>query len=184
MPQWRSAFRGNLPGDQAALGAKNFDVLPMPTIPSPKGQVRATGGGSVAWGLSSGVKNTKQALDFLHWFFSPVGYAAAEATYGIVPAVTKIAADPNAIWAKLPNNPAEQRGVHDRCKQRSRDRAAGTGQRLLELADEHPERHPGGARREKPQGGDGRAAEADSCGLCRGVDSQAEAVVPLVAVRE
>jgi ABC-type glycerol-3-phosphate transport system substrate-binding protein len=97
--------RGNLPGDQAALGAKGFDILPMPTIPSPNGQVRATGGGSVAWGLSSGVKNTKQALDFLHWFFSPVGYAAAEATYGIVPAVTTIAADPNALWAKLPNNP-------------------------------------------------------------------------------
>ncbi len=97
--------RGNLPGFQASLGAKAFDVLPMPTIPTSKGQVRATGGGSVAWGLSSGVKNTKQALDFLHWFFSPVGYAAAEATYGIVPAVTSIAANPNALWAKLPNNP-------------------------------------------------------------------------------
>ena len=58
-----------------------------------------------AWGLSSGVKNTAQALDFLHWFFSPVGYAAAEATYGIVPAVTSIAADPKALWARLPNNP-------------------------------------------------------------------------------
>lgn len=98
--------RGNLPGFQAALGAKGIDVLPMPTIPTPKGQVRATGGGSVAWGISSGAKNIPQALDFLHWFFSPVGYAAAERTYGIVPAVTSIAADPNAVWAKLPNNPA------------------------------------------------------------------------------
>jgi maltose-binding protein MalE len=97
--------RGNLPGFQASLGASSFDVLPMPTIPTSKGQVRATGGGSVAWGLSSGVKNTAQALDFLHWFFSPVGYAAAEATYGIVPAVTSIAADPKALWARLPNNP-------------------------------------------------------------------------------
>ena len=97
--------RGNLPGYQAALGAKAFDVLPIPTISTPKGVIRPTGGGSVAWGLSSGAKHTRQALDFLHYFYSPVGYAAAERTYGIVPAVTSIAADPNAVWAKLPNNP-------------------------------------------------------------------------------
>jgi ABC-type glycerol-3-phosphate transport system substrate-binding protein len=99
--------RGDLPSLQAALGAKSFDILPIPTITtSASGVVRPTGGGSVAWGLSTGVKNTVQALDFLHYFYSPVGYAAAELTYGIVPAVTSIAANPNAIWARLPNNPA------------------------------------------------------------------------------
>ena len=70
--------RGDLPSLQAALGAKNFDILPMPTITTDKGVVRPTGGGSVGWGLSTGVKNTAQALDFLHYFFSPPGYAAAE----------------------------------------------------------------------------------------------------------
>ncbi len=97
--------RGNLPGYQAALGVGSFDVLPIPTITTPSGVVRPTGGGSVGWGLSSGAKNTKQALDFLHYFYSPAGYAAAERTYGIVPAVTAIAADPKAVWATLPNNP-------------------------------------------------------------------------------
>ena len=92
--------RGDLPSLQAALGASSFDVLPTPT-----GVVRPTGGGSVGWGLSSGAKNTKQALDFLHYFYSAPGYAAAERTYGIVPAVTSIAADPKAVWATLPNNP-------------------------------------------------------------------------------
>ena len=169
--------RGNLPGFQAALGASAFDVLPMPTIPTSQGQVRATGGGSVAWGLSSGVKNTVQALDFLHWFFSPVGYAAAEATYGIVPAVTSIAADPKALWARLPNNPREQCGVHDCCQQRPGDRAAGTGQRVLELADEHPERDRGSACRQEPQVVAGRLAGADGGGLQSRADPQAGAVV-------
>ena len=97
--------RGDLPSLQAALGASSFDVLPIPTISTPTGVVRPTGGGSVGWGLSSGAKNTKQALDFLHYFYSAPGYAAAERTYGIVPAVTSIAADPKAVWATLPNNP-------------------------------------------------------------------------------
>jgi ABC-type glycerol-3-phosphate transport system substrate-binding protein len=98
--------RGDLPSLQAALGPKAFDVLPMPTISTPKGTVRPTGGGSVGWGISTGAKHIPQALDFLHWFYSPPGYAAAERTYGIVPAVTSIAANPKAVWATLPNNPA------------------------------------------------------------------------------
>jgi ABC-type glycerol-3-phosphate transport system substrate-binding protein len=98
--------RGDLPSLQAAMGPTNFDVLPIPTISTPSGVVRPTGGGSVGWGLSTGAKHTKQALDFLHYFYSPPGYAAAEKTYGIVPAVTSIAADPKAVWATLPNNPA------------------------------------------------------------------------------
>jgi ABC-type glycerol-3-phosphate transport system substrate-binding protein len=98
--------RGDLPSLQAALGPAAFDVLPIPTISTPSGTVRPTGGGSVGWGLSSGAKHVKQALDFLHYFYSPPGYAAAERTYGIVPAVTSIAADPKAVWATLPNNPA------------------------------------------------------------------------------
>ena len=97
--------RGDLPSLQAALGPANFDVLPIPTISTPAGVVRPTGGGSVGWGLSSGAKHITAALDFLHYFYSPAGYGAAERTYGIVPAVTSIAADPNAVWAKLPNNP-------------------------------------------------------------------------------
>jgi len=98
--------RGDLPGLQAALGASNISVLPMPEIPTSSGLVRPTGGGSVAWGLSSGAKDVTAALDFLHYFYSPAGYAAAEETYGIVPAVTSIAADPTATWATLPKNPA------------------------------------------------------------------------------
>jgi ABC-type glycerol-3-phosphate transport system substrate-binding protein len=97
--------RGDLPSLQAALGPSAFNVLPIPTISTPSGTVRPTGGGSVGWGLSSGAKHVKQALDFLHYFYSPPGYAAAERTYGIVPAVTTIAADPKAVWATLPNNP-------------------------------------------------------------------------------
>jgi ABC-type glycerol-3-phosphate transport system substrate-binding protein len=97
--------RGDLPSLQAALGPANFNVLPIPTISTPAGTVRPTGGGSVGWGLSTGAKHIKQALDFLHYFYSSPGYAAAERTYGIVPAVTSIAADPKAVWATLPNNP-------------------------------------------------------------------------------
>ena len=78
----------------------------MPTISTPHGTVRPTGGGSVGWGLSSGAKHITAALDFLHYFYSPPGYAAAEKTYGIVPAVVSIAANPKAVWATLPNNPA------------------------------------------------------------------------------
>ena len=97
--------RGDLPSLQAALGPSAFNVLPIPTISTPAGTVRPTGGGSVGWGLSTGAKHVKQALDFLHYFYSSPGYAAAERTYGIVPAVTTIAADPKAVWATLPNNP-------------------------------------------------------------------------------
>jgi hypothetical protein len=98
--------RGDLPSLQAALGAKNFNVLPIPEIPGASGMVRPTGGGSVAWGLSSGAKDVPEALDFLHYFYSADGYAAAEKTYGIVPAVASIAADPTAVWATLADNPA------------------------------------------------------------------------------
>ena len=98
--------RGDLPSLQAALGASDLTVLPMPTISTPQGTVRPTGGGSVGWGLSSGATHVTAALDFLHYFYSPAGYAAAEKTYGIVPAVVSIAADPKAVWATLPNNPA------------------------------------------------------------------------------
>ncbi len=98
--------RGDLPSLQAALGASDLTVLPMPTISTSHGTVRPTGGGSVGWGLSSGAKHVPAALDFLHYFYSPAGYAAAEKTYGIVPAVVSIAANPKAVWATLPKNPA------------------------------------------------------------------------------
>jgi maltose-binding protein MalE len=98
--------RGDLPSLQAALGASDLTVLPIPTITGAKGSVRPTGGGSVGWGISTGAKHVSAALDFLHYFYSPAGYGAAEKTYGIVPAVTSIAADPKAVWATLPNNPA------------------------------------------------------------------------------
>ena len=98
--------RGDLPSLQAALGASDLTVLPMPTISTSHGTVRPTGGGSVGWGLSSGAKHVSAALDFLHYFYSPAGYAAAEKTYGIVPAVKSIAANPKAVWATLPKNPA------------------------------------------------------------------------------
>jgi spermidine/putrescine-binding protein len=98
--------RGDLPSLQASLGASDLTVLPMPTIGTSHGTVRPTGGGSVGWGLSSGAKHVPAALDFLHYFYSPAGYAAAEKTYGIVPAVTSIAANPKAVWATLPKNPA------------------------------------------------------------------------------
>ena len=98
--------RGDLPSLQAALGASDLTVLPMPTISTPSGTARPTGGGSVGWGLSSGAKHVTAALDFLHYFYSPAGYAAAEKTYGIVPAVVSIAANSKAVWATLPKNPA------------------------------------------------------------------------------
>jgi len=99
--------RGDLPGLQTALGASDISVLPTPTISGPSGsQVRPTGGGSVAWGLSSQAKHVTAALDFLHYFYSVPGYVGAENTYGIVPSVTSIAANPKAVWSTLPNNPA------------------------------------------------------------------------------
>jgi len=98
--------RGDLPSLQAALGASDLSVLPPPTITGSSGTVRPSGGGSVGWGLSSQAKHVTAALDFLHYFYSVAGYTAAEDTYGIVPAVTSIAADPKAVWATLPNAPA------------------------------------------------------------------------------
>lgn len=98
--------RGDLPSLQAALGASDLTVLPMPTISTPHGTMRPTGGGSVGWGLTTTAKHVTAALDFLHYFYSPAGYAAAEKTYGIVPAVVSIAANPKAVWATLPKNPA------------------------------------------------------------------------------
>jgi ABC-type glycerol-3-phosphate transport system substrate-binding protein len=98
--------RGDLPG---IIGSQvdptgsptDIGVLPIPEVNG----VHPTGGGSVAWGVSTQAHHLKAALDFLHYFYSPAGYAGAEATGGIVPAVASIAADPTAPWTKFAGNP-------------------------------------------------------------------------------
>jgi multiple sugar transport system substrate-binding protein len=98
--------RGDLPG---LLGSsvdptsspQSIGVLPIPEVNG----VHPTGGGSVAWGISTQAHHLTAALDFLHYFYTPAGYAGAEATGGIVPAVTSIAADPKAAWTTFSGNP-------------------------------------------------------------------------------
>jgi hypothetical protein len=102
--------RGDLPGLIGSAvdptgSPSDIGVLPIPEITGAKGAVHPTGGGSVAWGISTQAHHLTAALDFLHYFYSPSGYAAAEATGGIVPAVTSIAADPSAPWTKFAGNP-------------------------------------------------------------------------------
>jgi ABC-type glycerol-3-phosphate transport system substrate-binding protein len=99
--------RGDLPGlVSSGVGpASNIGVLPIPTITGAHGTVHPTGGGSVGWGLGAGSKHVTAALDFLHYFYSGPGYAGAEATGGIVPAVVSIASNPKAPWTTFSGNP-------------------------------------------------------------------------------
>jgi hypothetical protein len=98
--------RGDLPG---LLGSsvdptsspQSIGVLPIPEVNG----MHPTGGGSVGFGLGAGAKHVTAALDFLHWFYSPTGYAGAEGTGGIVPAVTSIASNPKAPWPTFSGNP-------------------------------------------------------------------------------
>jgi len=98
--------RGDLPGligssVDPKSSPQSIGVLPIPTV----NNVHPTGGGSVAWGVSSQAHHLTAALDFLHYFYSVPGYAGAEATGGIVPAVTSIASNPKAAWTTFPGNP-------------------------------------------------------------------------------
>ena len=97
--------RGDLPSLQAALGPSAFDVLPMPTISTPKGTVRPTGGGSVAGASHRGeARQTGAGLPAL--LLLAARLRRCRENVRIVPAVTSIAADPKAVWATLPNNPS------------------------------------------------------------------------------
>jgi ABC-type glycerol-3-phosphate transport system substrate-binding protein len=99
--------RGDLPTliTSAEGPASNIGILPIPEIPGTQGLVHPTGGGSVGWGVGDGTKHLSAALDFLHYFFSPAGYAGAEATGAIVPAVVSIANNPKAPWTAFSGNP-------------------------------------------------------------------------------
>jgi multiple sugar transport system substrate-binding protein len=99
--------RGNLPSVQSGVGSKfAYDVVPMPSIPGPSGTaVVPTGGGSVGWTLTSGVKNTPNALAFLKYLFSATGQAVAEKTFGVVPAVGSLNG-PTALWRTQKGGPA------------------------------------------------------------------------------
>jgi ABC-type glycerol-3-phosphate transport system substrate-binding protein len=98
--------RGNLPSVQQGVGTKfAYDVVPMPSIPGPSGTVIPTGGGSVGWTITSGVKNTANALAFLKYLFSAAGQAVAEKTFGVVPAVGSLNG-PTALWRTQAGGPA------------------------------------------------------------------------------
>jgi ABC-type glycerol-3-phosphate transport system substrate-binding protein len=99
--------RGDLPGlITSGVGpASNIGILPIPEITGAKGTVHPTGGGSVAWGVSTQAKHLTAALDFLHYFYTPAGYGGAEATGGIVPAVVSIANNPKAPWTTFAGDP-------------------------------------------------------------------------------
>jgi multiple sugar transport system substrate-binding protein len=99
--------RGNLPTIQQGVGSKfAYDVAPMPSIPGPSGSaVVPTGGGSVGWTITSGVKNTANALAFLKYLFSADGQAVAEKTFGVVPAVGSLNG-PTALWRTQAGGPA------------------------------------------------------------------------------
>ena len=89
--------RGDLPSLQAALGAKNFNVLPIPEIPGASGMVRPTGGGSVGWCLAPNATTNKLALAFLKYLFSSAGQAIGEKTGGVIPAEPS-QNGPKAVW--------------------------------------------------------------------------------------
>jgi len=99
--------RGNLPSVETGVGSKfAYNAVPMPTIPGPGGaQVHPTGGGSVGWTITHGVKNTRNAIAFLKYLFTPAAQDVAERTCGVVPAVTALNG-PSALWRKLKCGPA------------------------------------------------------------------------------
>ena len=133
--------RGDLPGLCSRTRSKcKYNVLPMPTIPNTVGkQVHPTGGGSVGWGLSPGAKHVKLALDFLHYLYSPAGYAAAEKTFGIVPAV-RFAHQPERCVGALPKNPANNEAYAIAANSVQAIAPANSRDSVLGLADKHPER--------------------------------------------
>jgi multiple sugar transport system substrate-binding protein len=94
--------RGNLPSVEAGVGKKfAYNVVPMPKVNG----VVPTGGGSVGWTVTSGVKDSANALAFLKYLFSAPAQAVAEKTCGVVPAVTSLNG-PTALWRKLKCGPA------------------------------------------------------------------------------
>ena len=98
--------RGNLPGLMQDIGSKfKYDVAPMPSIPVHGKHVIPTGGGSLGWCLAPNAVNNPLALAFLKYLFSAPGQAAAEKTFGVVPAVASLNG-PNALWRHLKGGPA------------------------------------------------------------------------------
>ena len=99
--------RGNLPTIESGVGNKfAYNAVPMPTLPGPSGaSVHPTGGGSVGWTITSAAKNTRNALAFLKYLFTPAAQNVAERTCGVVPAVTALNG-PSALWRKLKCGPA------------------------------------------------------------------------------
>lgn len=94
--------RGNLPSVESGVGSKfAYNVVPMPRIPGAhKTAVVPTGGGSVGWTVTSGVKDTTNALAFLKYLYTPAAQDVAERTCGVVPAVTSLNGG-SALWRKL-----------------------------------------------------------------------------------
>ena len=70
--------RGDLPASRRRSAASAFDVLPMPTISASKGTGSPDRRRQRRLGHLARGEALTQALDFLHYFFSPPGYAAAE----------------------------------------------------------------------------------------------------------
>jgi multiple sugar transport system substrate-binding protein len=98
--------RGNLPGLMQDIGSKfQYDVVPMPAIRVHGKTVIPTGGGSLGWTLAPNAVNDPLALAFLKYLFSAPGQAAAEKTFGVVPAVASLNG-PNALWRHLKGGPA------------------------------------------------------------------------------
>jgi hypothetical protein len=99
--------RGNLPGLIQAIGNKfKFNVVPMPSITAANGkQVIPTGGGSAGWAVSPGAVHNPLVIAFLKYLYSAPGQAVAEATLGVVPAVTSLNG-PTALWRTQSGGPA------------------------------------------------------------------------------
>ncbi|MFZ0216627.1 MAG: extracellular solute-binding protein [Candidatus Dormiibacterota bacterium] len=98
--------RGNLPTIRPAVAGKfTFNVVPMPFVSGVHGATRPTGAGSIAWAMSSQVKNVPLTLAFFKYLFSSEGQALEENGYGVVPAIPS-ALTAGAAWQKLPGPPA------------------------------------------------------------------------------
>jgi multiple sugar transport system substrate-binding protein len=97
--------RGGMPGTRAGVGNKfQWDVVPMPLVPTPHGLARPTGAGSIGWDLTTETKDTTNALAFLKYVYSPEGMAVQEASYGVIPPTTAGLA-PGEPWKLLPGPP-------------------------------------------------------------------------------
>jgi ABC-type glycerol-3-phosphate transport system substrate-binding protein len=168
--------RGDLPGlITSGVGpASNIGILPIPEITGAKGTVRPTGGGSVAWGVSTQAKHSDcgaglPALLLLARRLRRSGEDVRDRACR-----DQHRSRPEGRLGHAAEQPGKQRRVHDRRQHGPGDRAAGPGYRVLGLADQHPERDRGSARGHADQHGDGGTADADPSGLRGGVDPQAE----------